>query len=90
MGIKGITVDGNDVFAVHKAVRNAAERARSGDGPTLIEAMTYRWRGHSKSDRQAYRTRDEVKEWMNKDPIPRFATKIGVTDSEMKKIEERC
>lgn len=53
-GIKGLTVDGNDVFAVHKAVREAAERARKGDGPTLIEAITYRWRGHSKSDRQAY------------------------------------
>ena len=63
-GIKGVTVDGNDVFAVHRAVREAAERARSGSGPTLIEAITYRWRGHSKSDRQAYRTREEVKEWM--------------------------
>lgn len=88
-GIKGVTVDGNDVFAVHKAVREAAERARSGDGPTLIEAITYRWRGHSKSDRQAYRTREEVKEWMKKDPIPRFASKIGVTDKEMQDIQNR-
>ncbi len=88
-GIKGVTVDGNDVFTVHKAVREAAERARSGDGPTLIEAITYRWRGHSKSDRQAYRTREEVKEWMKKDPIPRFASKIGVTDKEMQDIQNR-
>ena len=88
-GIKGVTVDGNDVFAVHKAVREAAERARSGDGPTLIEAITYRWRGHSKSDRQAYRTREEVKEWMKKDPIPRFASKISVTDKEMQDIQNR-
>ena len=87
-GIKGVTVDGNDVFAVHRAVREAAERARSGSGPTLIEAITYRWRGHSKSDRQAYRTREEVKEWMKKDPIPRFASKIGVTEAGMKKIQE--
>jgi pyruvate dehydrogenase E1 component alpha subunit len=88
-GIKGLTVDGNDVFAVHKAVREAAERARKGDGPTLIEAITYRWRGHSKSDRQAYRTREEVKAWMEKDPIPRFAAKIGVDDKEMEKIKEQ-
>jgi pyruvate dehydrogenase E1 component alpha subunit len=54
----------------------------------LIEAMTYRWRGHSKSDRQAYRTREEVKEWMKKDPIPRFASKIGVTEAGMKKIQD--
>lgn len=87
-GIKGVTVDGNDVFAVHRVVREAAERARSGSGPTLIEAITYRWRGHSKSDRQAYRTREEVKEWMKKDPIPRFASKIGVTEAGMKKIQE--
>ncbi len=88
-GIKGVTVDGNDVFAVNKAVRDAANRARKGNGPTLIEAITYRWRGHSKSDRQAYRTREEVKEWMKKDPIPRFAAKIGVTDKEMEKIKQQ-
>ena len=88
-GIKGVTVDGNDVFAVHKAVKDAAKRARKGDGPTLIEAITYRWRGHSKSDRQAYRTREEVKEWMEKDPIPRFAEKIGVDDKEMDKIRKK-
>jgi pyruvate dehydrogenase E1 component alpha subunit len=88
-GMKGITIDGNDVFAVNKAVREAAQRARAGDGPTLIEAITYRWRGHSKSDRQAYRTREEVKEWMKKDPIPRFAKKIGVDDKEMEAIKER-
>jgi len=89
-GIKGITIDGNDVFAVHKAVREAAERARKGDGPTLIEAITYRWRGHSKSDRQAYRTREEVKEWMEKDPIPRFAAKIGVDGKELEEIRNRA
>lgn len=88
-GIKGVTTDGNDVVAVHKAVREAAQRARKGDGPTLIEAITYRWRGHSKSDRQAYRTRDEVKEWMEKDPIPRFAKKIGVQEKEMEELRQR-
>ncbi|MEJ2012692.1 MAG: thiamine pyrophosphate-dependent dehydrogenase E1 component subunit alpha [Anaerolineales bacterium] len=71
--IPGEFVDGNDVFAVYDAVKRAAERARQGDGPTLIESLTYRWKGHSRSDRQAYRTREEVKAWQKKDPIPRFA-----------------
>lgn len=68
----GVTVDGNDFFAVYAAVKTAVARARAGDGPTLIEAVTYRWRGHSKSDRQRYRTRDEVKEWQARDPIARL------------------
>ena len=89
-GIKGLTIDGNDVVAVHKAVREAAERARKGDGPTLIEAITYRYQGHSKSDRQLYRTREEVKKWMKKDPIKRFAEVLGVSDAELKKIEKRA
>lgn len=81
-GITGVTVDGNDLLAVYEAVQQAAARARAGDGPTLIEALTYRWKGHSKSDRQAYRTRDEVKEWQEKDPIRRFASFLGLTDEE--------
>ncbi|MCO5185468.1 MAG: thiamine pyrophosphate-dependent dehydrogenase E1 component subunit alpha [Anaerolineae bacterium] len=70
--IPGMTVDGNDLFAVYGAVKAAVDRARTGDGPMLIESVTYRWRGHSKSDRQRYRSRDEVKEWMEKDPIARL------------------
>ncbi len=70
--IPGITVDGNDVLEVYDAVRTAAERARAGQGPSLIEAITYRWKGHSKSDQQAYRTREEVKEWQARDPIARL------------------
>jgi pyruvate dehydrogenase E1 component alpha subunit len=74
--IPGVTVDGNDVLSVYKAVSEAAAYARAGNGPTLIESLTYRYRGHSKSDRQAYRTRDEVKEWQARDPIPRFAARL--------------
>ncbi len=70
--IPGETVDGNDFFEVYDAVSRAAAHARAGKGPTLIEAVTYRWKGHSRSDRQAYRTREEVKEWQERDPIPRF------------------
>lgn len=85
-GIPGVTVDGNDVLAVYAVVREAAERARSGGGPTLIEALTYRWRGHSKSDKQAYRTREEVKAWQQRDPILRFAAVLGVSDAELERL----
>ncbi len=77
--IPGETVDGNDFFEVYDAVSRAAARARAGEGPTLIEALTYRWKGHSRSDREAYRTRDEVKEWRDRDPIPRFAEIVKKT-----------
>jgi pyruvate dehydrogenase E1 component alpha subunit len=82
-GIPGETVDGNEVLAVYEAVKKAADRARRGEGPSLIESVTYRYKGHSKSDKQAYRTRDEVNDWMdNRDPIKRFGsllTTVGVT-----------
>ena len=74
--IPGITVDGNDLFAVYDAVKKAVSHARAGRGPTLVESVTYRWRGHSKSDRQRYRTREEVKEWQAKDPILRFRKEL--------------
>ncbi len=68
-GIPGEVVDGMDVLAVRGAVVKAAKRARSGEGPTLIEAKTYRWFGHSHSDPRAYRTREEEAEWKKRDPI---------------------
>lgn len=71
--IHGESFDGNDFFEVYDAVSRAAARARRGEGPSLLESRTYRWKGHSRSDSQAYRTRDEVKEWQEKDPIPRYA-----------------
>ena len=69
----GVTVDGNDFDAVAEAVDAAIERARAGEGPSLVENITYRWRGHSKSDRNRYRTKDEISEWIDRDPISRFA-----------------
>jgi pyruvate dehydrogenase E1 component alpha subunit len=75
--IPGVTVDGNDLLAVFGAVKTAADRARTGAGPSLIEAVTYRYKGHSKSDKQAYRTREEVQDWMeNRDPIKRLSELI--------------
>jgi acetoin:2,6-dichlorophenolindophenol oxidoreductase subunit alpha len=72
-GVPGVTVDGNNVLAVYAAVKEAVERARSGEGISLVENLTYRWRGHSKSDRNLYRTQDEIKEWQENDPIVRFS-----------------
>jgi pyruvate dehydrogenase E1 component alpha subunit len=84
-GIPGVTVDGNDVYAVYDAVSGAVARARAGEGPTLVENVTYRWKGHSKSDKNLYRTREEIAEWREKDPILRFeheAVAAGLLDQE--------
>ncbi len=71
-GFPGVTVDGNDVVAVYDAVKQAADRARRGEGPTLVETLTYRWKGHSKSDKNLYRTKEEIADWRDRDPIPAF------------------
>jgi pyruvate dehydrogenase E1 component alpha subunit len=93
-GIPGETVDGMDVVAVYRAVRAAVERARRGEGPTLIEAITYRYRGHSKSDRQVYRTKDEVQAWMARDPIVRLREALiargWLSEAEAAALEERA
>jgi pyruvate dehydrogenase E1 component alpha subunit len=65
----GLTVDGNIFSDVADAAYEAIERARGGGGPTLIEALTYRHRGHSKSDRNRYRTKEEIESWIERDPI---------------------
>lgn len=70
--IPGITVDGNDVFAVNEAVDEAVKRARKKQGPTLIECKTYRQRGHFEGDPTVYRSDEELQEWLEKDPIPRM------------------
>lgn len=71
-GIPGFSVDGNDVLAVYDVVEGAVAYARAGKGPALIDCQSYRWRGHSKSDRNLYRTTEEINVWKNKCPIRRF------------------
>ncbi|KOS61122.1 thiamine pyrophosphate-dependent dehydrogenase E1 component subunit alpha [Lysinibacillus agricola] len=72
-GIPSETINGNNILEVIKATQDAVERAKKGEGPTLIEAETYRWEGHSRSDARKYRTREEEKEWKKeKDPIEVF------------------
>ena len=76
-GMPGVRVDGNDVLAVYAVTRDAVERARAGDGPTLIEAVTYRIGSHSTADDAArYRDDDEVAAWRERDPIDRYRTHL--------------
>ncbi len=75
-GIPGVVVDGNDIIAVYEAVGEAVNRARRGEGPTLIEAKTMRMRGHYEGDPEPYRPKDELEEWKKKDPLDRFTKKL--------------
>jgi 2-oxoisovalerate dehydrogenase E1 component len=76
-GFPTMRIDGNDVFAVYDTVRRAVERARAGKGPTLVEAVTYRWGGHSmRANLPDYRTKEEELEWITRDPIGRLETKL--------------
>jgi pyruvate dehydrogenase E1 component alpha subunit len=90
----GVIADGNDVLAVHDAVAEAVKRARAGEGPTLVECKTYRWRGHSKSDAQRYRSREELESWKEKDPIARFKALLlnkGIlTEDKVQQIEKEA
>jgi len=90
--IPGVRVDGNDVLAVYEAVETAVARARAGEGPTLVEALTYRWGGHSmRANLPDYRTKDEEREWMERDPIARLKPALetaGATLMRIKELEE--
>lgn len=88
-GFPGVVVDGNDVLAVYEASRVAVERARRGDGPTLIEAKTYRLTAHSSDDDdRRYRSREEVDEWLKRDPLEalrRYLAETGLLDGDRDK-----
>ena len=93
-GIPGLLVDGMNVLDVYEAAQRAARRAKNGDGPTLLECTTYRYRGHGAYDTGLdYRTHEEVNEWMTRDPIQRLEQKLTatkeVTSSELEAIRSR-
>ena len=75
-GMPGCTIDGNDISAVLAKGQEAVDRARAGEGPSLIEAITYRWYGHGASDNRSYRTREEEDQWKEKCPIKLFTAKL--------------
>jgi pyruvate dehydrogenase E1 component alpha subunit len=91
-GISGVAVDGNNVLAVYEAAQKAVERARKGEGPTLVECKTYRHKGHSRIDPAKYRPKEEVEEWLHKDPIKRFKEKLlqtnALLEAEIQRIEK--
>jgi pyruvate dehydrogenase E1 component alpha subunit len=86
-------IDGNDVLVVHEAVARAAQRARSGDGPTILEARTYRHYGHSRTDPAKYRPEGEVAEWLARDPLTRTRAQLaerGVGDDQVDQADARA
>jgi len=77
-GFPGVIVDGNDVLAVYEAASEAVTRARRGEGPTFIEGKTYRYRGHYEGDPMIYRSKDEMEDWKQRDPITRWRERLIV------------
>jgi pyruvate/2-oxoglutarate/acetoin dehydrogenase E1 component len=92
-GIPGEIVDGMDVLAVREVVGRAIDRARGGEGPSLIECQAYRWYGHSRSDPRKYRTKEEEAAWKARDPIPNFGAiliEAGIAEeAEIDAVEEQ-
>lgn len=89
----GVRIDGNDVVAVLDATGRAVQRARDGDGPSLIEAMTYRHSGHSRSDPAKYRPTGELEQWLARDPITlteQHLSGLGVSDTELAAVRDQA
>ena len=89
-GLDSIIVDGNDVDAVYAVASAAIERARAGEGPSLIEALTYRHGGHSRADPGKYRPDEEVAQWLARDPIPMYHARLlaeGASEEQLVQIE---
>ncbi len=89
-GMPGVAIDGNDVLGVHEAVQAAVTRARAGDGPSLVEAQTYRLGGHWAEDPGRYRSPEEVTEWRERDPLPLHSRRLiraGVGEDELRSLE---
>ena len=87
-GIPGVTIDGNDVFAVYDEAQKAVARARAGEGPTLIECKTYRWQGHHVGDPGTYRPQEEVDAWKAKEPIGKLEALGLLSDGEISEIKD--
>ena len=87
-GIPGVTIDGNDVFKVYETVKEAVERARKGEGPTIIECLTYRWQGHHVGDPGEYRDPQELADWKAKEPIGVLEKRGLLTDAEIQEIKD--
>ena len=85
-GMPGVTIDGNDVFTVYEETQKAVDRARKGQGPTLIECLTYRWQGHHVGDPGVYRADKEVADWRSKEPIGKLEARKLLSQKEIDDI----
>src|SRR6202044_1701481 len=89
-GLPRIIVDGNDADAVYRAASTAYDKARAGEGPSLIECMTYRYSGHSRADPAKYRPEGELEKWKERDPINLYRERLkqfGIKDEVIARIE---
>jgi 2-oxoglutarate dehydrogenase complex dehydrogenase (E1) component-like enzyme len=93
-GVPGMRCDGMDVLDVHKVVSEASEKARNDRHPQLVEAVTYRYRGHSMADPEEYREKEEVEEWRKRDPIETFTKRLVdediLSEDDIKKMDEEA
>jgi pyruvate dehydrogenase E1 component alpha subunit len=91
-GMPGLVVDGNDVIAVYEAVQEAVDRARAGEGPTLVECKTYRWRAHFEGEVDTYRPPEEVEAWLKREPIAPYRKLLieqgVISEAEAQAIEQ--
>ena len=76
----GVVVDGNDALAVYEVTTKARVRCLAGEGPTLLECKTYRWRGHGEADHQVYQPRDEIAAWMERCPVDKLQKELLLED----------
>jgi pyruvate dehydrogenase E1 component alpha subunit len=89
-GVPGLRCDGMDVVDTYEVMREAIEKVRSERTPILVEAITYRFRGHSMADPEEYRSKEQVKEWRKRDPIPRYAERLELSEDEVKALAEQA
>ncbi len=87
-GVPGMRCDGMDVVETYEVMREAIRRAREDRQPILVEAITYRFRGHSMADPEEYRTKEQVAEWRKRDPITAFADRLGMSDEDAKQLDD--
>ena len=89
-GMPGYSLDGYDVDEVYHSLKEAIGSARNGQGPSLIEFKTYRWRGHYEGDPQVYREKEEVEEWMARDPLKVIAARLDLSENVLKDIKQEA
>jgi len=87
-GVHGLRCDGMDVVDTYEVLKEAIEQVRTERAPLLVEALTYRFRGHSMADPEQYRTKEQVEEWRERDPIPGYAAKLELGDEDLKALDE--